>query len=227
MSRNDEDDKYLKGLDCEPKLIHNVPMDVRAKDSFVRKAISMNALCVFEFPEWRENKQYIMHAVQTHKTAFAHVKPPLCYDTSIIKSALRTSGMNLGKVLSKYRDDEEMVSIALKSDGKSFQYASERLRSDDSLVKMALANTPSAIEWVGSPTDEHVLMALEGEYWSAIQYGSSSLRSDPAVVMKALVEDPSLICHVLYKDWIPRSTEYEFAVKCFRKLKMKRAREER
>jgi len=225
-NHEEEDDKYLDGLDCQPKLIHNVPMDVRCKDTFVRKAISKNALCVFEFAEWRENKQYIMHAVESHKTAFAHVRPPLCYDPSIVKCALRKHGLNLGKTWSKFRDDEDMVKTALRNDGNSFRYASERLRSDDSIIKMVLASTPSAIEWVMSPTDEHVLMALKGEYWSAIQYGSSTLRSDPSVVMQALVKDPSLVCHVNYKQWTPGSTEYDFALKCARKMKAKRSRDD-
>ena len=100
---------------------------------------------------------------------------------SQVLSSVRTDGLNLQDVSTKFQGDREVVLAAVQADGNALAFASEELKDDATIVAAAVANT-----------------------WRSLGYASLRLRGDPRIVRAATAQTGSALYLAVMTDVLCR-----------------------
>lgn len=217
--------EFLEHISCDPKAVLQVPTVLLQDDTFVRNAISSNALCVLHVPEWRGDVDRLLFAVRVAPFIYMHLRPPFSNNPKIVHQAVQLNGLNLGSVPSRFRDDFDLVELAVVNNGDSLRYASDRLRADDHIIRKAVASAAESIESALGPSDQRVMQAINAGHVAAFRHGSTMLREQRDVSMQVVGVDETLCQYVHHHTWPKKSADFEVIEKLRKRLKSKRARE--
>lgn len=138
-------------------------------------------------PEWNNDKEIILEAIEENYSAFQFVSQTLKDDKDFTLKAIQKCGLILSYVSNKFIDDKDFILKAIRFNVSFFRYASNKLKKDHDVALETVKNGDYLPYLTRELQEDKEIVLAAVQHWGmALGSASDELRKDKEIVLTAV-----------------------------------------
>jgi len=167
---------------------------LRDDKEFVLEAVQKNPLNLNHVSDrLKEDRDIVFEAMKQDPSVFKFASHTIKCDEDIIKLAVKNDGLNLEHTSATNQNNPEVVMLAVQQNGNSLRFASMDLISDREIVKEAVKQNYNSFEFVSHDlkNDKAFIVELIEETKSLkfLNHASTEIKNNKEVMLEAFKKD--------------------------------------
>ena len=159
----------------------NQPIFVKDKEFFI-EFLKTNGYLLKDVPEFQQDKEVVLHAVQRDGLSLQYASPELQEDKEVVLNAVQRDGLSLQYASPELQADKEVVLHAVRENGFALQYTPLK---DLDVIMAAVSQNYLAFQIVSELLDKEFVkkvLFLDGRCYPDID---DRLKDDPEIMAYA------------------------------------------
>ncbi|EFC42195.1 predicted protein [Naegleria gruberi] len=184
--------------ECPIEIFSEIETMLIEDRDFALETVSYNGYYLEYFPDFWNDREVVLKAVESEGDALEFVCEDLVQDREIVLTAVRNRGCSLEFASPKLQQDRQIVLESVKNDPEvlSFHFLNENLRSDKEIILAGLKTNffsiPDDLKRKFKNDREFILEAVKQSI-IPLKHTCSILKDDLEIMKLAVMTDPTVI----------------------------------